>query len=620
MHGVSSSSSAEAARDRSGLRAVSEAREVGLQTVGKLDAQGETIRHAQTAVDSNQHLIDKSGRVVRGMTWWGWVQNAFSSPPAPPEPQPRATRRTPPAVSREAPAGLVRHASVVAAPREAASSSRPRDARLREQQEYLGELSQGLEELLEVGGAIGERVEEQAEAVPKLHASVEHLWQSTRHVTRQAGRVMESYATRATPKLLCHVALREVESRRYVRARGDVVALSDEVDVLRATCRFALYEKRAHLLGLQSTVSKLYVGITFSGAIKCAATRFGRWEEFDIDLTRPNATPILCVAANFGAGCWIRVEAREGRLLPAEPRTCAQAVNRAAKFEIVVLDDVYAPPAYAEEILSRRGSATTQMEGESLDAKKRAKREANRRSAQLSRARKKAYVEDLKAKNNEYARCEVILACHPDMVVAFDAAGTIEFANPRACLELGYASDELEGLCFFDMLDDGARLRFQSSLQRVMSRPNCRVPLHIETPVELTTKSGRSLGVDVTAQCTRTDDPGHWTVVCSARPRTASESLNVFALAATAVADDHPKEKKPCLRDLRPPLCNIKTPTIPDRPLDQDPPSGPLNVFALALAAANLEPVDTSATTTTSNKTTTTQKTPPIASSWSVGF
>jgi len=232
--------------------------------------------------------------------------------------------------------------------------------------------------------------------------------------------VCESYATRATPTLLCHVALLEKASGRYVRARGADVGLSEEVGVLRATSRFALYEKRPHLLGLRSTVSGKYVGITFSGAIQCAASSFGRWEEFDLDLQRPHETPMLCVAANWGGGCWIRVQPnRERRLVPAEPRGGVGAVpkkkhtpsssssssssqrayddrddeaaaasssssgrrrgassssssssssrtasfdvdapsavipKQAARFEIVVLDDVYQAPAYAEEVLRR---------------------------------------------------------------------------------------------------------------------------------------------------------------------------------------------------------------------------------------------------------------------------
>ena len=48
-------------------------------------------------------------------------------------------------------------------------------------------------------------------------------------------------------------------------------------------------------------------------------------------------------------------------------------------------------------------------EEDEQERKKRLKREANRRSAQLSRQRKKAFVEDLKAKNAEYLHARSVL-------------------------------------------------------------------------------------------------------------------------------------------------------------------------------------------------------------------
>lgn len=331
------------AADRSGLQALNEAKDVGLATAAALDAQGEELAAAENCVDSNQYIINKSGRIVRGMTWWGWITNTFTAAPKPPDPQRRR-----PSTHAMPPTAAVRPTATAPPQAQEERSSHPQ---LREQQDYLDEVSLGLDELREVGVEIGRRVETQNEAVPRLHEKMDALWQSTRHVTRQAGRVIESYATRATPKLLGHVALRDVATRRFVQARGDEVGLSKEVDCLRATCRFALYEKRAHLLGLYSPVSQRYVGLTFAGNIRCSARTFGRTEEFDLDLQRPAASPVLCVAANFGAGCWLRVEPREGRLLPAESRSAPDALQRAARFEVLFLDQAYRTPSYAEEIL-----------------------------------------------------------------------------------------------------------------------------------------------------------------------------------------------------------------------------------------------------------------------------
>ena len=64
-------------------------------------------------------------------------------------------------------------------------------------------------------------------------------------------------------------------------------------------------------------------------------------------------------------------------------------------------------------------------EEDEQERKKRLKREANRRSAQLSRQRKKAFVEDLKAKNAEYLQRAVpgpkvqLFAPKQDVMLAF---------------------------------------------------------------------------------------------------------------------------------------------------------------------------------------------------------
>lgn len=330
--------------DRSGLRSINEARDLGLRTVHSLDVQAETLHHAHTVADSNKYVLDQSERVIRGMTWWGWMQNKFTAAPRPPSPHasPPTLERTP--------------ASAAQPPREALFAGHRElgvesDPQLREQNEYVQEVGRGLDELLEVGAAMGNRIEEQNnESVPQLHEKIEGLWHMTRHMTRRAGRVTESYGwSRATPRLLGHVALQHTETKRYLRARGDDVCLSEEVDCLRATCRFKLYEKRAHLLGLQSAVSMHYVGLTFSGNIRCNFRRFNRCQEFDFDLSRPNATPILCIASNFGDGLWVRV--KDGNLVPAYPRDEQGALQKAAKFRVVFLDDAFEIPTYAEAIL-----------------------------------------------------------------------------------------------------------------------------------------------------------------------------------------------------------------------------------------------------------------------------
>lgn len=96
---------------------------------------------------------------------------------------------------------------------------------------------------------------------------------------------------------------------------------------------------------------------------------------------------------------------------------------------------------------------------ESSADKKLLKRAANRRSAQLSRKRKKLFIEELKEENDELRRKEQILKSIPDLIVVFDSSGKIWFVSHSVSRFLDFSSRELEGASFWDRLcNDSMRL------------------------------------------------------------------------------------------------------------------------------------------------------------------
>lgn len=59
-------------------RAAVEAVEVGRETLAESVRQGEQLQHADRLADQTRFALDKSGRVLRGMTWSGWFANLVS--------------------------------------------------------------------------------------------------------------------------------------------------------------------------------------------------------------------------------------------------------------------------------------------------------------------------------------------------------------------------------------------------------------------------------------------------------------------------------------------------------------------------------------------------------------
>jgi PAS domain-containing protein len=93
------------------------------------------------------------------------------------------------------------------------------------------------------------------------------------------------------------------------------------------------------------------------------------------------------------------------------------------------------------------------------EARKDEKRAANRKAAQLSRKRKKLFIEELKEENDDLRRKEQILRSIPDLVIVFDTAGTLVFVSPSVINVLEFSPDELLNTSFWNRLcDDSVRL------------------------------------------------------------------------------------------------------------------------------------------------------------------
>jgi PAS domain S-box-containing protein len=89
-----------------------------------------------------------------------------------------------------------------------------------------------------------------------------------------------------------------------------------------------------------------------------------------------------------------------------------------------------------------------------MDEKKIRKRDLNRKSAQLSRKRKKLFIEELKEENDILRRKVEILRSIPDLVIVFDSGGNIEFVSQSVSQFLDFTPQELQGSSFWDRLSD----------------------------------------------------------------------------------------------------------------------------------------------------------------------
>lgn len=73
------------------LRVAHESVAIGQNTLTTLAGNQETLDRVETVVDSNQYMVDKSARTLRGMTFWGSIANWFTAEPAAPRPRRQAS-------------------------------------------------------------------------------------------------------------------------------------------------------------------------------------------------------------------------------------------------------------------------------------------------------------------------------------------------------------------------------------------------------------------------------------------------------------------------------------------------------------------------------------------------
>ena len=114
---------------------------------------------------------------------------------------------------------------------------------------------------------------------------------------------------------------------------------------------------------------------------------------------------------------------------------------------------------------------TKTSSGTSLVDKQQLKRDANRRSAQLSRKRKKRFIQELREENDELRRKKAILMSIPDLIVVFDSSGKLWFVSDSVSRFLDFSPKELEGTSFWERLcDESVRLLKAAFMDALASR------------------------------------------------------------------------------------------------------------------------------------------------------
>ncbi|GAX18728.1 hypothetical protein FisN_26Hh018 [Fistulifera solaris] len=202
------------------------------------------------------------------------------------------------------------------------------------------------------------------------------------------------------------------------------------------------------------------------------------------------------------------------------------------------------PPPLPNNLQASVNSLPTTNDPDASDdepeGKKQMKRAANRKSAQLSRKRKKQFIEELKEENDGLRRKEQILRSIPDLVVVFDSSGKLWFVSESVERFLSFTASELEGTSFWDRLSpESVRILKAAFMDSLAAREDVSDTVQLGTGVwelELVDKSNTNKRVSLNGVVHFAGERPE--CVCSIRP------LDNLRVDDTTTRDKAPKRRK----------------------------------------------------------------------------
>jgi PAS domain S-box-containing protein len=135
--------------------------------------------------------------------------------------------------------------------------------------------------------------------------------------------------------------------------------------------------------------------------------------------------------------------------------------------------------------------------------KKEAKRVANRRSASVSRARKKALVQEMTELNARLKRQALILALLPDLVIAVDTDGVITFVSDQVERILRFKPDILVGAKLTDLLVPSSRDKLRKLFKELVGADAKLDPVVVDAE---SCKDGPHKGMKVVSEISDSQD------------------------------------------------------------------------------------------------------------------
>lgn len=218
-----------------------------------------------------------------------------------------------------------------------------------------------------------------------------------------------------------------------------------------------------------------------------AATNSAATSTPSASITQPDATAVAAAAQQLAAAAAAAAAAQKVHAPSPAHHPHLYQPTAAAPVPTTAVSNGFVPPDVQKWSLEQLQQHVTLMEqlGQSVpqtislllaDAKRKeekrnAKRIANRKSASTSRARKKAYVQEMTELNARLKRQALILSLLPDMVLVIGIDGKISFCSAQVERVLRYDAHELVGVNLSTILVSSSKEKLNRLVKRLLGIP-----------------------------------------------------------------------------------------------------------------------------------------------------
>jgi hypothetical protein len=266
---------------------------------------------AADSIATTEHALQRSMRVLRGMTWSGMLYNFVTKEP-------------------------IAQKDLVSDHQKPLEKTYDRNQYQREREILFAggapsSLGSDEEDIIKLSGTL-DQLEKISVTINKSLQSQTELADDLNEKTAQVNDI--ALATMLRTAQLTHRAKNSIEveigvyfflhrlSGQYLSVNGSTLTLSRS---LNRAALFRIFSKECHILGMQSLRTFRYVGINLWGGVVVSSTSFGSYEEVFIDLDHcKEALGILFLAANWGGGGWLQSPVK----VNSDPWTEAQEAGR----------------------------------------------------------------------------------------------------------------------------------------------------------------------------------------------------------------------------------------------------------------------------------------------------